>query len=382
MLGAVILFATLVFALNLLDLSSLTLGFSHCPTHVFTPDHESVRVPGAVYLDPFEFMRDGRDVGSIGGVPRLIHQSWMDDQLPHKFLLWSNSFRIRHPEWHWILWTDDANAELVASRHPELNQSYWALENGIQRADFVRNLYMWDFGGVYADLDMECLRPLDTLFSEPLENVSPLYPPGETSSASLAFVGSMEVNPDDWTTPHSIPNAFMASTPRHPLWLLPLSKILRRMGADRAGHLHGEAMPTTDEIDAYVGTESITGPVALLNAVHAYRSWMGHTASALTTTDVVDPALSTSLDLAPRHHATIVFDTPIIYPFSWAIEPHMSPVYLHCRASGGLFAQFDPVRCQDFTRAFERGARTITYWSHTWHQGTGEDADVDVVGTR
>lgn len=121
MLGAVILFATLVFALNLLDLSSLTLGFSHCPTHVFTPDHESVRVPGAVYLDPFEFMRDGRDVGSIGGVPRLIHQSWMDDQLPHKFLLWSNSFRIRHPEWHWILWTDDANAELVASRHPELN---------------------------------------------------------------------------------------------------------------------------------------------------------------------------------------------------------------------------------------------------------------------
>lgn len=45
-----------------------------------------------------------------------------------------------------VLWTDEDNARLVA-RFPELEPTYWALRNGIQRADFVRNLYMWEFGG-------------------------------------------------------------------------------------------------------------------------------------------------------------------------------------------------------------------------------------------
>lgn len=46
-----------------------------------------------------------------------------------------------------VLWTDDDNNALVSLRHPELNETYWALNNAVQRADFVRNLYMWDFGG-------------------------------------------------------------------------------------------------------------------------------------------------------------------------------------------------------------------------------------------
>ena len=45
-----------------------------------------------------------------------------------------------------MLWTDKDNARLVA-RYPEVEATYKKLKNGIQRADFVRNLYMWEFGG-------------------------------------------------------------------------------------------------------------------------------------------------------------------------------------------------------------------------------------------
>jgi mannosyltransferase OCH1-like enzyme len=32
------------------------------------------------------------------------------------------------------------------------------------RADSARYMYMYKYGGLYADLDMECLRPMDELF--------------------------------------------------------------------------------------------------------------------------------------------------------------------------------------------------------------------------
>lgn len=120
--------------------------------------------PAASYLAPDDLL-DGRvnDIGHTArGIPKIIHQSWIDRDLPIRFKKWSDSFRLKHPEWKWVssrplvfeaakltsqvLWTDNDNDRLVG-RHPEMNATYHALKNGIQRADFVRNLYMWDFGG-------------------------------------------------------------------------------------------------------------------------------------------------------------------------------------------------------------------------------------------
>ena len=77
---------------------------------LFAPDHESLRVPGAIYLDPKMLLQQNgpdsgialEEIGSVGGIPRLIHQTWKTESLPHKFLEWSNSFRLRHSEWKWV----------------------------------------------------------------------------------------------------------------------------------------------------------------------------------------------------------------------------------------------------------------------------------------
>jgi mannosyltransferase OCH1-like enzyme len=73
-----------------------------------TTDGESslkVCVPAARYIAP-AVLRDMNDAGVIEhtarGLPKIIHQSWLDLDLPVKFKHWSDSFRMKHPDWVWV----------------------------------------------------------------------------------------------------------------------------------------------------------------------------------------------------------------------------------------------------------------------------------------
>jgi mannosyltransferase OCH1-like enzyme len=70
----------------------------------------------------------------------------------------AGSWQRNHPGWTYRLWTDDSNRELVANHFPWLRHAYERLPAEIQRADLARYLYMFRYGGIYADLDTWCLR--------------------------------------------------------------------------------------------------------------------------------------------------------------------------------------------------------------------------------
>ena len=80
-------------------------------------------------------------------IPRIFHQSWVDHDLPKKFEEWSRSCRKMHPDWEWVLWTNEDNHDLVKKYAPWFLETYEALESEILRADSVRNIYMHVFGG-------------------------------------------------------------------------------------------------------------------------------------------------------------------------------------------------------------------------------------------
>ena len=42
-------------------------------------------------------------------VSRLIHQSWVDLDVPDKFKEWQESWVRLNPGWKYVMWTDDAN---------------------------------------------------------------------------------------------------------------------------------------------------------------------------------------------------------------------------------------------------------------------------------
>jgi mannosyltransferase OCH1-like enzyme len=75
---------------------------------------------------------------------------------------------------------------------------------------------MFLFGGLYADLDMEALKPQDPLLAR--------------RQVLLAWMG-----PPDAAFQHNIPNAWMASEPGHPLWLMMLFHIAQAGACARWG---------------------------------------------------------------------------------------------------------------------------------------------------
>ncbi|KAI8609439.1 hypothetical protein BC830DRAFT_839768 [Chytriomyces sp. MP71] len=65
-----------------------------------------------------------------------------------------------NPEYEHKLWTYHGNRDLVATHYPWFLPTYDTFEDPILRAEASRLFYMHQYGGVCADLDFECLKPL------------------------------------------------------------------------------------------------------------------------------------------------------------------------------------------------------------------------------
>jgi len=91
-------------------------------------------------------------------IPKIIHHTWIgDDPLPDAERDMMEKWRHYHPEWEMRLWTRD-------NLPPMQNRAlYDSRKNTGHRADILRYELMHQFGGVYADMDMECQKPIDDL---------------------------------------------------------------------------------------------------------------------------------------------------------------------------------------------------------------------------
>jgi len=94
-------------------------------------------------------------------IPKLIHQTWKNNQIPSKWLPFVNKVRALNPGWTYKLWTDSDNDEFVKNEYREFYEIFTGFPRGIMRADVIRYLIMYKIGGVYLDLDYEVLRPFD-----------------------------------------------------------------------------------------------------------------------------------------------------------------------------------------------------------------------------
>lgn len=99
-------------------------------------------------------------------IPRIIHQTWKTNDLPEKFRAFSESWKQFNPEWNYTLWSDRDLLEFVAAHYPAYLDLFCSYRQGVQRSDAGRYMLLHHFGGVYADIDAECVRPLDPLTAE------------------------------------------------------------------------------------------------------------------------------------------------------------------------------------------------------------------------
>jgi hypothetical protein len=93
---------------------------------------------------------------------KIIHQTWQTSEVPDADYphVWQESWKTHHPDWEYRLWTDEDNERLVRDHYPQFLEGYRSLSKGVIKSDIARALLLHKFGGLYADLDYICLKPV------------------------------------------------------------------------------------------------------------------------------------------------------------------------------------------------------------------------------
>ncbi|MCY6381979.1 glycosyltransferase [Hoeflea prorocentri] len=171
-------------------------------------------------------------------IPKIIHQTWRDENIPDNYLELVDSWKRLNPDWEYRLWTDNDLDTMVVEHFPEFLDQFRAYPNPVQRADAGRYMVLYLHGGVYADLDTRCNEPFDLLWDE--ERIVLAHEPLE-HLYEYCRVRQMD---------HLLFNGTMVSPKDHPFWL----SVFEAM--ERARH-------SRDVMDS-------TGPVLLTNCVKQY----------------------------------------------------------------------------------------------------------------
>ncbi|OWF49825.1 mannosyl phosphorylinositol ceramide synthase CSH1-like [Mizuhopecten yessoensis] len=96
-------------------------------------------------------------------IPKIIHQTWKNTEIPSKFITWIKTWKANHPDWEYFLWTDESAHALIKDKYPFLLSTFDNYSEGIRKADALRYVILYEFGGVYADMDLESLKPIDPM---------------------------------------------------------------------------------------------------------------------------------------------------------------------------------------------------------------------------
>lgn len=180
------------------------------------------------------------DSNGLDKFPALIHQTWKTNQLPEIFELWSSTWKLLHPNFEYKLWTDKDNLNFIEARYPEFLAEYLSYDQEIKRVDAIRYFYLYEFGGVYCDLDFECLKSL-----------GPLLEQNQQHDVILGYMG------DDRNFEQCIPNALMISKARSPFWLYVIAEMRKRINHKDPEYDTGPKL-LKHCVDTYEKREAIT----------------------------------------------------------------------------------------------------------------------------
>lgn len=157
---------------------------------------------------------------------------------------WAETWKTNNPEYEYVLWDDLDNRRFVSENFSWFLPTYDSYDVEIKRADAIRYMVLYTYGGIYADLDFECLKPFDTLLEE-YQNYDIILGRMETTSPSHA---------SEWNSSNNIPNAIMISKPGCNFWIRVLERMMMK------AKIQGRP-------------EEQTGPIVLKEV---YSSWFGN----------------------------------------------------------------------------------------------------------
>jgi mannosyltransferase OCH1-like enzyme len=142
-------------------------------------------------------------------IPKIVHQTWRSDSLPSVFQKISDANKKMNPGYEFKLWSHKPGPpdidEFIKKEYPDIYDIFNDCKYGVQKADIARIAILYHYGGVYIDLDILSLKPLEELVDFTTDNVYVALEPAEQTKR---IFGSDKV----------LCNAFIVTPPKHPLF--------------------------------------------------------------------------------------------------------------------------------------------------------------------
>ncbi len=181
-------------------------------------------------------------VASMIFVPQIFHQIWLGTKpIPRIFQHFTKTWIHNHPQWSYQFWDDNNSAAFVTKKYSHLIPLFDSLPYLIQKVDILKYCILNEFGGVYIDMDYECIKSIDGLLTH--ANCIGLEPQSHVQYSQFSFF---------------LGNAFMATTARSVFCQAILERCAQKVPALSSGY---------KEMSKYNYVMETTGP-ALVNDVY------------------------------------------------------------------------------------------------------------------
>jgi len=137
------------------------------------------------------------------GIPKIIHQTAPADESkwPKLWKLCQKTWKEKFPTWEYKFWNDDDLENLIKTDYSWFYDTYKGYDQQIKRVDAARCFILHKYGGMYADMDYECVN-----------NFEHIIPSDKVSIAESPY----KHDGRDDTETHQ--NALMISPKGHPFW--------------------------------------------------------------------------------------------------------------------------------------------------------------------
>lgn len=137
-------------------------------------------------------------------IPKIIWQTHKTEFPPNESLDLIKSWLLKNTEYQWHYMDDNRCQQFIEDHFSqEFVDMYNSLPYGVMKSDAWRIAIIYVYGGVYADLDTECIVPID-LWANNKELIVSYEPPTQDGIVNFVF----------------------AAAPKHPALLISLQQLL------------------------------------------------------------------------------------------------------------------------------------------------------------
>lgn len=135
-------------------------------------------------------------------IPKCIYQTWETKNISDGFKMLISTWKKKNPNYEYFLYDEKMRREFIYEKFGErVGNAYNKIRAGAFKADLWRYCILYEYGGIFVDIDTICMNNIDDFLENEIEFMTPI------------------ADTDKSEGENNLLNGFIASIPKHPIFL-------------------------------------------------------------------------------------------------------------------------------------------------------------------